>query len=264
MFFDTFAENAQLFFLIFARIMALVLIAPLISSRSIPFIARIGLALFAAIAVFPMVQGAGYPIPDTGLEYAALVVGEIMVGIILGFILVVIYAAFLLAGQFFSLQMGFGASQVFDPLSQIQIPIMGQFLNLIAMFTFVMIGGFQRIFLIGVYRSFERVQVYDFITQRNYIFRLFLGSLGNLFEQALIISLPILGTLFLVSISMGLLAKAAPQMNLLMMGFPVAIGVAFTMLFLILPFLVEAFAKIIDASFYKILELLDQAGGASP
>jgi flagellar biosynthesis protein FliR len=264
MFFDTFAENAQLFFLIFVRIMALVVTAPLISSRSIPLVARIGLALFAAIAVFPMVQESGYPIPDTGLEYAALVVGEIMVGIILGFILVIIYSAFLLAGQFFSLQMGFGASQVFDPLAQIQIPIMGQFLNIIAMFIFVLIGGFQRIFLAGVLRSFEKVQVYDFITQRNYIFRLFLGSLGNLFEQALIISLPILGTLFLVSISVGLLAKAAPQMNLLMLGFPVAIGVAFTIIFLSFPFLAEAFAKIIDASFYKIMELIDQTGGTAP
>ena len=67
MFFDTFAENAQLFFLIFVRIMALVLTAhPHFFEGVFPFCARIGLALFAAIAVFPMVQGAGYPIPDTG------------------------------------------------------------------------------------------------------------------------------------------------------------------------------------------------------
>jgi flagellar biosynthetic protein FliR len=104
----------------------------------------------------------------------------------------------------------------------------------------------------------------DFVSQRDYIFRLFIGSLGKLFEQALIISLPILGTLFLVSITMGLLAKAAPQMNLLMMGFPVAIGVAFLILFLALPFLMEAFGKIIDASFYKLLELIGRMRGASP
>ena len=263
MLFDTLAENSQIFLLILVRVTAMLMIAPLISSRGIPFIAKIGLALFATIAVFPMVVESGYPIPETGLEYAAVLFGEVLVGIILGFILVVIYAAFLVAGQFFSLQMGFGASQVYDPLAQIQIPLMGQFLNVIAMLIFIVVGGFQRIFLIGVYRSFQTVQVLDFIRQRDYIFRLFIGSLGRLFEQALIISLPILGTLFLVSVSMGLLAKAAPQMNLLMMGFPVAIIIAFLILFLSLPFLMEAFGRIIDASFYQIMELLSRSRGAA-
>ncbi len=264
MFFDTIAENAQLFLLILVRVVALIMIAPLVSSQGIPFIAKIGLALFATIAVFPMVAESGYPIPDTGLQHAALLVGEVMVGIILGFILVIIYSVFLIAGQLFSLQMGFGASQVFDPLAQVEIPLMGQFLNVIAMFLFVLIGGFQRIFLIGVYRSFQTVRVLDFIQQRDYIFRLFIGSIGKLFEQALIISLPILGTLFLVSISMGLLAKAAPQMNLLMMGFPVAIGVAFLIIFVALPFIMEAFAKVIDAGFYQVMELLSRTRGISP
>lgn len=251
-------EHAQLFLLIFARVLALVWIAPLISSGSVPRIARIGLALFAAVTVFPWVLQQGYPIPDTGLAYAALVLGEALVGFILGFYLVLIYSAFLIAGQFFSLQMGFGASQVFDPLSQIQIPIMGQFLNLIAMFIFVTIGGFQRIFLVGVYRSFQAARAVDFITEKDYILRTMFRSLSLLFEQALIISFPILGTLVLVSISMGLLAKAAPQMNLLMMGFPVAIGVAFLVILLALPFIVEGFSNIIDLSFHNLMKILDR------
>ncbi len=264
MFIDTLAENSQLFLLIFVRIIALIQIAPLTSSSSIPQIAKIGLALFAAIAVFPSVQAIGYPIPESGLLYAGILVGEVLVGLIMGFILVVVYAAFLLAGQYFSLQMGFGASQVFDPLSQIEIPIMGQFINTIAMLVFVLIGGFQRIFIIGVHRSFENVRVFDFIAGRESIFQLFIGSLGELFKQALLIAFPILGTLFLVNVTMGLLAKAAPQMNLLMMGFPVAIGVAFIILFLTLPFLVEALGTVIDGGFYKIAELLDNLQGAAP
>lgn len=264
MFIDFLAENAQLFLLIFARIMALVSIAPLISSGSIPIIARIGLALFAAVAIFPSVVESGYPLPDTGLQYAAILIGEILIGLTMGFILVVIYAAFLVAGQFFSLQMGFAASQVFDPLSQIQIPIMGQFFNIIAMYIFVIVGGFQKIFLVGVLRSFDGVRPMDFAVQRDYVFRLFLHILAELFEQALIISFPILGTLFLVSITMGLLAKAAPQMNLLMMGFPVAIGVAFLLILLILPFLVQALERIIEGSFQLVLEMIGALREASP
>ncbi len=260
---DSLAENAQLFFLIFARIMAMIAIAPLLSSRAIPGIARVGLALFAAYAVFPWVLDQGYPLAASGLGYVFLLVGEVLVGIIQGFILVIIYSAFLVAGQFFSLQMGFGASQVFDPMAQVEIPLMGQLLNILAMFVFIAVGGFQRVFLAGVIKSFESVRAVDFLLQKDHLFTLFSGALGDLFHYALIISFPILGTLFLISLSMGLLAKAAPQMNLLMMGFPIAIIVAFLLLFLSLPFIMETFGKIIDSSFEEMLRVLGLAEEAA-
>ena len=91
-----------------------------------------------------------------------------------------------------------------------------------------------------------------------------LGSLPSLFETALLISFPILGTLLLVSISMGLLAKAAPQMNLLTMGFPITISVAFVVLFLTLPFLTEAMAAIVHQIFDSIGVLLTAMKGKAP
>ncbi|MCF7928016.1 MAG: flagellar biosynthetic protein FliR [Spirochaetales bacterium] len=249
--------QAQLFFLIFARIFALIQISPLLSSRAIPQVAKIGLSLFVSSTILPWVADMGYIIPESGLIYAMLLLGEVLVGLALGFLLVLIYAAFQVAGQFFSLQMGFGASQVFDPMAQIRLPLMGQFLNLVAMFVFVSIEGFQRIFLVGVYRSFEAVRAIDFVTERQSFFRLIFSGLSTLFEQALVISFPILGTLFLIHVTMGLLAKAAPQMNLLMLGFPIAIMVAFLILFLSMPFIMETFGRIIDGSFFGILEMLD-------
>ncbi len=254
-------ENALLFFLLFARIMALVEIAPLLSSGSVPQIAKIGLALMTSILVLPGVAAAGYPIPDNGLSYAFLVVGEIMLGIIMGFFLVVIFTAFQVAGQFFSLQMGFGASEVYDPLAQIEIPLMGQYINLMAMFVFVSVGGFQKLFYTGVLQSFKVARAYDFLTQRDYLFNFMLSSIGGIFSQALIISLPILGVLMLESITMGLLAKAAPQMNLLMMGFPISIAVAFLVILLTLPFMVESFSIVVDNGFAQIADFLTNIAG---
>ena len=91
---------------------------------------------------------------------------------------------------------------------------------------------------------------------------LFSSMLCKLFEDALTIAFPVLGTLFLISVSMGLLAKAAPQMNLLMMGFPLAIGAAFLILFFCMPFIIELFARIIDLSFEGITDLLIQMRNA--
>ncbi|NOY10074.1 MAG: flagellar biosynthetic protein FliR [Spirochaetes bacterium] len=261
--FDLTIKNFQLFLIILFRILAMVEVAPLLSSSLIPQLAKVGLSFFTAVVVYPWVVQMGYQIPDNAVQYFMLVIGEVLIGIIIGFFLTLIYAAFLVAGQFFSLQMGFGASQVYDPLAQIQIPLMGQFLNLIAMLVFLSINGFQKFMLVGVMRSFQTIKAIDLVTGRDYLVQLFIRSLGKLFANALTIAFPVLGTLLLISISMGLLAKAAPQMNLLMMGFPIAIGVGFLILFLTIPFLVSAFERIIDMSFNSLARLYLHIGGGS-
>lgn len=251
---EALVSDAQLYFLLFVRIIAMIQFAPLLSSGSIPSLAKIALALLASFLVFPMVLQSGYPIPQSGLAYAFLAIGEAMIGVIMGFMLAIVYAAFQTAGQFFSLQMGFGASQVFDPLAQIEIPLLGQFLNIIAMFVFVVTAGFQRIFLTGVYYSFQAVRAADLVVLREDIVMSMIAGLASLFENALIISFPILGTLFLVQVVMGLLAKAAPQMNLLMLGFPLSIGVAYIVMLISIPFLMEAFDRLIGVGFERLFE----------
>lgn len=249
------AQNAPVFLLIFVRIYALLRVAPITSSVSVPGIARIAMTFFAAFAVFPSVVASGYLVPDSGLGFVLLLVGEMLIGILTALFLVIMFATFQLAGQFFSLQMGFGASQVFDPMAQIQIPLVGQFLNLIAMMVFVMSTGLQRIFLHGVLGSFEAMTALNFAGARMDLYSLISRSLPELFAQAMILAFPILGTLFLLQVTMGLFGKAAPQMNLLMLGFPAAIGLAFIIILLILPFLVEAFEVIIDHAFEQIRTL---------
>ena len=261
---DHFVTNFQIYLLVLFRIVALTQVAPLLSSGAIPQLAKIGFALFVAALVFPSVLEGGYVVPQQALNYFLLLLGEVLIGIIIGFFLLLIFAAFQLSGQLFSLQMGFGASQVFDPLAQVEIPLMGQFLNIIAMFVFLTTRGFYKFVYVGVYRSFGALKAIDLVSGRGLLLKTFMGSLGQLFEIALTISFPILGVLLLISISMGLLAKAAPQMNLLMMGFPMAIGVAFIILLLITPMLMNAFSRIIDAGFDKLGGLITDLRGLRP
>jgi flagellar biosynthetic protein FliR len=260
----TLVANFRVFLIILVRVTALIQIAPLFSSQAFPQTAKLGFALFVSAAVYPWVARQGYVLPSSAIDYFLVIVGEAMIGIILGFFLNIIFAVFQVAGQFFSLQMGFGASEVFDPLAQIEIPLMGQFLNIAGMFTFLVISGAQKLLLVGVYRSFQSIRAADLVAGRSYLLPLFLRSLGDLFVNSLTISFPILGTLLLVSVTMGLLAKAAPQMNLLMMGFPVAIGVALIVIAASTPFLIGAFSRLLDNGFEQmgtILSALKEAGG---
>lgn len=257
-------NNADIFFLVFARVMSLIMVAPLTSSEAVPNIAKIGLAMLATLGVYPWVKELGYSVPANGLEYVLLLVGEVFIGIIIGFFLQIIYAVFQTAGQFFSIQVGFGASEVFDPLSNEELPLLGQFFNLIAMYVFLSSGGFQKLFLHGVYGSFQALRAIDIAANPQFLSNYFVGALAQLFVQALTLSFPIVGTLFLVSIAMGLMTKAAPQMNLFSMGFPVNLIVSFLLLVLVIPQLMEIFSHIVDTGFDQLGGLYRGMGGTVP
>ena len=110
----------------------MVQVAPLLSSVSFPQIGKIGLSIFITILLVPAVIGRGYFLPSSALEYGLLLIGEALLGILIGFLVLMVFSIFQIAGKFFSLQMGFGAAEVFDPVAQIQIPLLGQFFNLLA------------------------------------------------------------------------------------------------------------------------------------
>ena len=259
---DYIVAEAQIFLLILARVLVFIEIAPMLSSSAIPQIGKIGLAFFTSAAVLPWVVRGGYHlVPETVLQYIFMLLGEALIGIIMGFFLVIIISVFQLAGQFFSTQMGFASSQVFDPLAQIQIPLMGQFLNLTAMLVFLTAGGFQKLFLGGIYNSFRAVTVSQMILHKDTVIQMLLKSMTGLFGQALIIALPVMGVLLLMQITMGLLAKAAPQMNLLMLSFPLNIFMAFLLLVAAMPLIVQSFDHIFDAGFAGLHEIMKAMAG---
>ena len=276
------------FLLIAVRALAMIETAPLLSSDAIPQVAKLALAGFTAFAVLPTASvfavegtaaglagvsgvgavalpGAAGVLSDLRYEpfsfrFLLLIIGEGVIGIILGFFLTIIFAAFSTAGQFFSLQMGFGASETFDPLSQVENPLMGQYLNLVSMLVFLVIGGFRELFLGGFWRSVQSINIVHLVEGREHVIGLITAGLSRLFLDAIIISLPILGTLFLTSLATGLISKAAPQINILSEGFPISITTAFLLIFVSLPFMTEAFARIIDSGFASIQTLYAQIG----
>lgn len=249
--------NLQLTFLIFARIVGMLRVAPIFSSTAIHPAARGGLALAVSVLLLPGVIDLGYYIPDSGLMYALFIAAELLVGVIIGMIIQLVYTIFQLAGQFFSFQMGMGASQAFDPLSQVTMPLMGQYFNLLAMYVFIIFGGLNKIFITGIYNSFRALKATDILQYPEYLTEMFAGAIGRLFQQGIIIALPMMTTLLLLSLTLGLLAKAAPQMNLLMVGFPIQISLGFIMIFMASPFILEHMVVYFEGAFRMITDLYE-------
>ncbi|MDR3312766.1 MAG: flagellar biosynthetic protein FliR [Spirochaetaceae bacterium] len=262
---DTVVQNAAVFLLVFARTLALVLTVPLLSGRTVPGVAKIALAGYIAFLIFPQaipnLPAAYGRYGAFNLAYLLFMLGEGAIGVITGLFVSIIFAAFSSAGQFFSFQTGLGASEVYDTLSQVENPLMGQFLNLMAMCLFLQVQGFQRLFLGGTLRSWQSLNVGVLVNQRDSFYRFLLSGLSNLFFDALVIALPVMGVLFLVSLTMGLLSKAAPQMNLLSEGLPITILTAFFILTWLLPSLCEFFVASFDRAFMRLEQLFAAVGG---
>jgi flagellar biosynthetic protein FliR len=262
--FNDIVARAPVFFLVAVRIFAMIMTTPLLSIASVPRTAKIALAGLIAMLVMPQAYPEGWNVDAFSLEYFLLVVGEGLVGIITGFFVSMVFATFSSAGQFFSYQMGFGASEVYDALAQIENPLLGQYFNLIAMLVFLQIHGFQTLFLGGILRSFQSINCFSLIHAQQAFLGFFLTGLTNLFLNAMIIALPVVGTLFLIHVSMGLLSKAAPQMNLLSEGFPITILVTFFLLVISLPLMINLFVQVMGQGFLALEQLFADVGKAIP
>lgn len=252
---DYLVSQAPLFLLVAVRVFAVLQTMPLVSSGSVPRIAKIGLTGCIAYFLVPVAYNDGYRVDPYSLDYIAFLIGEGLIGVITGFFITMLFGAFSSAGQFFSLQMGFSAAEAYDALSQVENPLMGQYLNFLAMLTFLQTKGFQKLLLSGVFRSFTSLNSLVLVQARENFMSFLLNGLTQLFLDAMMISFPMVATLFLVSVSMGILSKAAPQMNLLSEGLPITIIVSFILLWELMPVMIEYFSNLFDNGFTMLEQL---------
>ena len=263
---DSILLKAPVYLLVFVRCFALIMTLPMFSMRAASRIAKVAIAGYMAFFIFGSLDTSIYS-PYIGNEgsssmiYFLLLVGEGLIGIIMGFFISIIFAAFSAAGQFLAFQMGLSAASSYDALSQVENPLMGQFFNLVAMLVFMQTHWFQKLFLGGLVTSFSSMSALSIATANEKIARFMMSGLTSLFADALIIALPVMGTLFLITVCTGLLTKAAPQMNLLSEGFPIMILVAFTIIALAMPSIIDFFVRSFSQGFADLENLFSSISG---
>lgn len=260
-------NRAPLFLLIYARCFTMLLTMPLFSMRSVSRIVKLALAGYLAFFIFGSQDFSSYNSYLNGdgafsIEFILLIIGEGLIGVVLGFYVNIIFGAFSTAGQLTAFQMGFSAASTYDALAQVENPLLGQFFNFMAMLIFMQTQWFQKLFMGGLARSFDSINVFALITGNQTVVTFLLRGLTKLFADALVIALPIMGTLLLITVCTGLLSKAAPQMNLLSEGFPIMILTAFFIILLITPSLCDFFIRSFNLGF-KALEglFIEFSGG---
>ena len=240
---DNFVNFFQIYLLIMVRFIAILMVAPLFSSNVIPNSIKMGLAFVATATIFPLVAN-------------------------IGFLMSIIFAAYQVMANFFEIQMGFGISETVDPISQVTVPVLGQLQSLIVILIFIAIDGPSWV-VRTLFYSFKAMPVLSdaskavFTSSFNGVIDRMIYYMSSLFSISLLLALPIMLTLFLLSLSLGLLAKAAPQMNILMLGFPMQIGVGIVAYYILIPALVSNFMKILEYTISDVNNIITFLSGGT-
>lgn len=217
----------------FMRVLALLMAAPVFSHRVIPSRVKICAALAIALVVAPTL-----PMPEIGAFSAAgwlLVAEQLLVGIALGFSLRIVFGAVEIAGDMIGLQMGLSFATFVDPQNSDQTPLVGSFLVMVATLLFLAIDG-HLLMLDALIESFNVVPV-GMGSSASLRWE-YLATLGTqLFSLGLQVSLPVLATMLLVNLSLGVMTRAAPQLNLFSVGFPLTLATGMLLLMVLLPYL---------------------------
>lgn len=233
----------------FARILALLATAPLTGNAQVPAAVKIGLSIMITTVIAPTLS-----IPDVDPGSGAgllLLAREVALGIAMGMAMRVVFSGVAAAGDVIGLQMGLGFAQFYDPQSNGQVPVLGQFIGLLATLTFLSLNGH----LVMISTLVESFQAAPLDAAAGSPWLLIAQSGGMVLRAAVLLSLPLIATLLVVNAALGVLARSAPQLNIFAIGFPITMIVGFFVLMLSLPYCVPAFEKLFEAGFGTMLQV---------
>ena len=230
------------FFYPFFRVLALASSAPVFSHATVPRPVRIALALLVTAIVVPTLPAAAPVSPFTAAGIL-LIAEQVLIGVAIGLAMQIAFATVTLAGDLIGLQMGLSFAAFIDPQNSEQAPIVGSFLSIVLMLVFLAING-HLLLIAALANSFQAFPVAPDGVRALDALRLVRAG-ADLFALGLQIALPVIGTMLLTNITLGMLARTSPQLNLLAVGFAVTLTVGLLMLLVGLPLLAPAFEGLI-------------------
>ena len=242
------------FLLIFVRISGIFIVAPIFGSRNVTGRIKASLALIITYIIFPLVFNTNTVIPDQLLPYLFVVAGELIIGLILGFVSSLIFSAIQMAGQLLDMQIGFGIINIIDPLSGQQAPLVGNFKYILALITFLAING-HHVILSALFASFKLIPISGVVVNVA-ITSFMVDMVSGMIVLALKISLPILVALLLSDMSLGILARTMPQMNIFVVGVPGKILIGIFVLSVALPFYIYFLEMAFDGMYKNMFTVL--------
>jgi len=216
------------------RILALIATSPIWGNARIPNEIKLALGILTALVVAPGVP-AMPALDPAGWAGLSVLAREIVIGAGMGFAMRLVFGAVEMAGEISSLTMGLGFASFFDPMSQGRSSAVSQFLVWVMTLAVMAVNG-HLILLEAVAESFYTLPVAAISFHNDGFWDLALWG-SKVFTAGLQLSLPVVAALLITNVALGILTRAAPQLNLFGIGFPITLGVGFLTMTMILPYM---------------------------
>jgi len=236
------------------RILAMVSTSPVLGNQQVPKRVKIGLSVLLAIIIAPTIP----IIPQVAIgspQGLLIIIQQIIIGVAMGFTMRLIFTAIEMAGELAGLQMGLGCASFYDPVNSSYSPIVARWLGMIAILAFLATNG-HLYMLSALAESFATLPIGSAMSSNGFYSVASWG--GSIFAFGLQIALPIVAALLITNIALGILTRAAPQLNLFAVGFPITITIGFVVLALSMPYFIPLFDRLVQEGLRAITVLVNQ------
>jgi flagellar biosynthetic protein FliR len=213
------------FLLTFVRISLVVFMLPLFGADNVPRTIKGAICMVFTLAIFPHISFAGGLMPAATWQIVIMILSEFILGFTMGMVIRFTFAGIQSGGELLAMQMGFSMATVADPASGGQQTVLGHLLYTVAMLTFLALSGHLFLFK-SLADTFQYIPPGGLVLTPFFVTEVLALSSG-IFILAVKIAGPLVAVLFFIELTLALMARAAPQMNLLIIGFPLKIGVGF-------------------------------------
>ncbi|KHE71976.1 flagellar biosynthetic protein FliR [Halobacillus sp. BBL2006] len=250
--------NIPAFLLIFIRVTAFFATLPIFSYRNVPTRHKVAFSFFLALLMYFTVE---IPALTVDAEYFLLIFKEAAVGIAVGLIAYIVLAAIQIAGGFIDFQMGFAIANVIDPQTGAQSPLIGQYLYIITLLFILAVNG-HHLMIDGVFYSYELIAIDQLLPLQDQSWiQYIIETFNQMFVIAFLMAVPIVGCLFLVDIALGIIARTVPQLNVFVVGLPLKIFIALSVLVIAMTFYVMLIKNLFETMLTTMRGLMQVFGG---
>lgn len=237
----------------FFRIGALFVAAPILNVKQIPVRFRIMLAVMITWLVVPLLP-APPRIEIFEASTALMIAQELAVGLAMGFLVQMAFNALIFGGQVMAFSMGLGFANMMDPTNGVQVPVVSQYYLILAMLAFLMMNG-HLVLIQMIVDSFTVLPAAAGGLSRNGVWELVLWG-GRMFASGLVMALPVIMALLLINIGLGMIGRAAPQLNIFVVGFPITLTMGFVLMWATMPHVMTDFGALVIQAMQDAVRIL--------
>ena len=217
------------------RILGLIGVAPIFGNSGIPVMIKIGFGVALAALVAPTLQHV--PLTDpVSLDGLMITLQQFIIGAAMGFTIQIVFASIDLAGELIGMSMGLGFASFYDPQSKASTPALSQLLTLIGTMLFLSLN-LHLALLRTLVESFTDLPIGTELLSRPSLWLHIANAATVIFSSGVQLALPIIATLLVTNVALGILTRAAPQLNLFGIGFPITLTVGIVMLMILFPYM---------------------------